>query len=187
MSSKTVTTLTISKMVDKDHRAVMTRLRHIFSKSGLNASEYENSYKNGSGASYPYYDLPVDLALWLILSFTSMEAEKLELISKLCKDTQVAIDALCGFDFSELPEEMFVYVARNSNTGNVKIGISKHPKERIKQLQVGCDGKLELLGIIPAPSKYKDEINYQTAAADCNIRSEWFTSTALFKLPRLTF
>ena len=46
-----------------------------------------------------------------------------------------------------------VYLIRDRLTNAIKIGISKHPKKRLKQLQTGAVGKLELIHVIKCVKK----------------------------------
>lgn len=43
---------------------------------------------------------------------------------------------------------MFVYLIRDEKTKAVKIGSSKHPEKRLKQLQTGNGSKLRLIHVI---------------------------------------
>jgi hypothetical protein len=66
-----------------------------------------------------------------------------------------------------------IYFIRNDK-GSIKIGYSKNPTERLKSLQVNCDGKLSLIGVIRGgKDKEKDLHNMFD-----NLRKagEWFKS-----------
>ena len=69
---------------------------------------------------------------------------------------------------------MYIYLISN-NLNQYKIGISKNPKRRIKELQTGNDSNLFIV------SQYKSEKYYkkiETALHNtykyCNLLNEWF-------------
>ena len=43
---------------------------------------------------------------------------------------------------------MHLYIIQSDNTGNFKIGRSKHPNKRLKQLQTGNPNKLKLILVL---------------------------------------
>lgn len=47
----------------------------------------------------------------------------------------------------------YVYLIKDRLTNAIKIGISKHPNKRLKQLQTGAVGKLELIHVIKCVKK----------------------------------
>lgn len=49
---------------------------------------------------------------------------------------------------------MYVYLIKNNTTGNFKIGHSKDPEKRLKQLSTGSDAKLSLVHSLKC-EKYK--------------------------------
>jgi len=170
----------IAVVTGKRHDNVLRDIKKVLDEAGISESKFKRSYLSEQNKELPCYHVPIEVAFTLILSYKNKDCN-LQLVTKLCGDSKnlaAIVSALRDFDFSEVPEEMFVYVARNTDTGNIKIGLSKQPEERIKQLQVGCDGKLELLGCIPAPNRYKDETAYHRKFISSNIHSEWFTSDA---------
>jgi len=54
------------------------------------------------------------------------------------QDLNVILDALKDFEIpSEIKGTMYVYAIREVNSGNIKLGISRNPKARLKDLQTG--------------------------------------------------
>jgi prophage antirepressor-like protein len=89
------------------------------------------------------------------------------------------IHALNNFEIpNELPD-MYVYAIREKNTGNIKLGISKDPESRLRQLQAANSSELELVAYRKAENRFQDEKNLHQLATDYHIRGEWFTSSAL--------
>lgn len=121
------------------------------------------------------YAITVDAALQIVMrDRPEVHAE----IVRQLKDRSQILKALQNFDFSEVPEDMYVYMARNTQTGNIKIGISKDPNARIKQLQVGSDSQLELVAQYAAPNRFNDETMAHQVNKAHHIRGEWFNSSA---------
>ena len=77
------------------------------------------------------------------------------------------------------PEDMFVYAIVEVETGRVKIGISKNPHQRLKQLQTANPNRLEIAAIREAPNRFADEKRLQRAANDYHILGEWFAADAV--------
>ena len=89
-------------------------------------------------------------------------------------DARKVIDALSRFEVPEEMNDMFVYAIREVETGNIKLGISKDPEKRIKYLQIGNSGELELIGMFKAENGFKDERAIHDKNSDKKIRGEWF-------------
>ena len=90
--------------------------------------------------------------------------------------------ALNDFEVPDDLPDMYVYAIRNKDTGNVKIGISKHPETRLKQLQTGCDGLLELVAVRKATNRFSDEKQLHNENANHRIHGEWFTENAVVSI-----
>ena len=69
----------------------------------------------------------------------------------------------------------YVYFIVDYNKKEVKIGYSKHPQQRLKELSTGYPGKLELAKVIPGT--VKDERKYHQIFCHSKICREWFTLT----------
>lgn len=68
---------------------------------------------------------------------------------------------------------MSVYFIRNKASGSVKVGWTKGPvKRRLSQLQVGCDGELEVVGEIEGSERDEKKLHERFEALW--IRGEWF-------------
>ncbi len=70
-------------------------------------------------------------------------------------------------------DEYFVYAIQECGTGHIKIGISKDPERRVKQLQTANSQELKLLHYVPAPNRFQDEKLAHTQTPN-HIRGEWF-------------
>lgn len=88
------------------------------------------------------------------------------------------LSALSDFEVPEECADMYVYAIRNTATGNIKLGISRNPEQRLKQLQTGNDCKLELVAYSKAENRFKDETALHHAHSAAHIRGEWFNESA---------
>ena len=71
----------------------------------------------------------------------------------------------------------FVYLIRYGNSNFYKIGMSKKPLERIKQLQSAIPEVLTLLHTIETPDMTSLEAYFHEAFSGNRVRSEWFEMT----------
>ena len=128
------------------------------------------SPENGGG-TWLHRKLFVKFMLWLN---PKIIVEVLEQVT----DTMVLLKALDSFEVPDEIEDMFVYAIRNTTTGNIKLGISKNPRRRLEQLQVGNDCKLELVAYKRAENKFKDEVCLHNKFSAYRIHGEWFSKEA---------
>lgn len=93
-------------------------------------------------------------------------------------DLASVLDALNNFEMPDDMPDMYVYAIQEVSTGNVKIGISKNPEQRLKQLQIGNSSELRLVATKKAENRFKDEKAAHIENNSRHIRSEWFSSGA---------
>ena len=139
------------------------------SGTGISVSVIKGGLQQGT---YAVKSLAIRYAMWISPSV-------LDLFIKQIEDMDSVIKALNDFEIPDDLPDMYVYAIRNKDTGNVKIGISKHPEERLKQLQTGCDGLLELIAVRPAENRYADEKRLHNDNSKHHIHGEWFTEEAV--------
>ena len=102
---------------------------------------------------------------------------KREILEKSKIGTKV-MKAISNFDFSEVPENMYLYVIEESITGNIKIGISSNPERRLAQLQVGNSSDLNLIYVKKSENALVEERYHHIANYKSLVRGEWFTPEA---------
>ena len=68
----------------------------------------------------------------------------------------------------------FVYLIRSLEEGYFKIGVSKNPKKRLKQLQTGNSSELELLGEYSSEYAHKIEKTLHNMHTHSKKEGEWF-------------
>lgn len=88
------------------------------------------------------------------------------------------MEALRDFDIPSDMPDMYVYAIQEMETGRIKLGISKNPNERIKQLQTGNSNTLMLIGYHKAENHYESEKMNHDENKNHRIRGEWFTEDA---------
>ena len=76
-----------------------------------------------------------------------------------------------------------LYIIQMNITGDIKIGRSKHPEKRLKQLQTGCPHKLKLILVVEDMGWYETVLHRRMAFAAIRKNGEWFHESALTELP----
>jgi predicted GIY-YIG superfamily endonuclease len=74
---------------------------------------------------------------------------------------------------------IFLYLIKNIDNSTYKIGVSKNPSLRIKQLQTGNASKLELIHSFKTTFPYKIESSLHRKYSLQNIHNEWFQMSSI--------
>lgn len=101
-------------------------------------------------------------------------AKKLQklILSNVTLSKERVLGMFCDLDIEDF-DQYFVYAVQEQETGRIKIGISKDPERRVKDLQTANSQKLRLLAFVPAPHGYRDERIAHEKAGN-HVRGEWF-------------
>jgi predicted GIY-YIG superfamily endonuclease len=67
-----------------------------------------------------------------------------------------------------------VYLIQSLENGYYKIGVSKNPNKRIKQLQTGNPATLKLITIFKTEHSYRIESFFHKRFSHCRREGEWF-------------
>jgi hypothetical protein len=94
------------------------------------------------------------------------------------EDAGAVLQALANFEVPDDLPDMYVYAIQETDTGNIKLGISKNPQKRLKVLQIGNSSKLRLVAYKKAENRFKDEAYLHSLAAPLNLHGEWFNADA---------
>jgi hypothetical protein len=86
---------------------------------------------------------------------------------------QSILNALNNFEAPDDLPDMYVYAIQEEG-GAVKIGISRDPEQRLKQLQTGNSKKLTLVAVRKAENRYADEKHLHNLSKPYLVRGEWF-------------
>ena len=141
----------------------------------------EVKLRNGEYQKQYFLDMKTSLAL---LAFMRANIG-LRIFDKVIQNSSQAMEVISALNNFEIPDsipDMYVYYIQNTKSGCVKIGISKNPEARLKQLQVACDGELRLLGYKLAENRFSDESLEHKNNQEHHIRGEWFNSSAILNL-----
>jgi hypothetical protein len=93
-------------------------------------------------------------------------------------DLESILRALADFEVPDDLPDLYVYAIRETETGRVKLGISRDPEARLAQLQVGNSQRLELVATRHATNRFADERKLHREYSQARVRSEWFAAEA---------
>ena len=140
--------------------------------------KYEKREYHGSTFDVALLPKTVFILLMQRIESKNLNKFKLSIAEQISNEFDI-MNALENFDFDDVDDDLTVYVIKNELTGNVKIGISRDPVARLKQLQVGNDGKLTLLCTISASNGFSDESTLHNRFERYNVRGEWFSGNVI--------
>ena len=173
-----VSTLDIAKHFKKEHWIVLRALRNLeCSKEFIKDNFIKSTYSNG-GRNYPCYLLTIKGFIFLTSAFTGsnlslIREEFCNILSKV-QDAYKLFEALKNFEIPEDLPDMYIYVIQEEVSKAFKIGISKNPQVRLKQLQTGNSSKLSLIYTTKAESRFKDELELHKLFEEYKLQGEWF-------------
>ena len=76
-----------------------------------------------------------------------------------------------------------LYIIQSDKTGDIKIGRSKNPKQRLKQLQTGSPHKLKLLLIVENRGDLEKNLHQRLRQYRNRRNGEWFDFDCTGMLP----
>ena len=120
-----------------------------------------------------------DATIYLLMTARTDMAKgaRLKMVSQI-SGLKAILQSLKDFEVPDDLIDMFVYAIREEDTGNIKLGISRNPEARLKQLQTGNSSKLTLVGYREAKNKFKDEKALHQRNEALRIHGEWFSNEA---------
>ncbi|MGL4615928.1 MAG: Rha family transcriptional regulator [Shewanella sp.] len=199
----TMSSREIAELTGKEHKNVLADIRKMLSDLNLDGRDFQSTYIDNKNRQQKEYYLPASKAICLISGYSVQSSKAICLISGYSVQSSKAICLISGYsvqsrmaimsrikdmdqvltairDF-EVPDDLpdiYVYAIRESETGRIKIGISRNPERRLKQLQIGNSHKLELVAYKKAENRYKDETAAHLDNKEHHIHGEWFNSSA---------
>lgn len=78
---------------------------------------------------------------------------------------------------------MHLYIIQSSNNGCFKIGRSKHPEKRLKQLQTGSPFKLKIILVLENEGRQEKSLHMRFPKSDITCEGEWFDFDLIAFLP----
>lgn len=174
VGSLTMSSVEIAELVGRRHDNVMRDISTALDELGEPSVEYASEYKT-NGRTYQSYDLPIAIAASVVVRYSRKAVVQLfKTAFESNEALKSLLQALNDFEIPEDMPDMFVYAIRETESGRIKIGISKHPEKRLQQLQI-CNGqKLELVTVKRADNRYKDEKAEHLANQPYWLHTEWF-------------
>lgn len=157
-------------LANKETKEYIEKLREIEGGEVLGVS------RGRHGGTWIHPMLAVEFAGWI----GGVKAKIM--MAKIASLGESVIDALKDFDVPEDMPDMYVYAIREDESGRIKLGISRNPEQRLKQLQTGNSQKLSLVAYKKAGNGAVDEAALHEANKDLHVRGEWFDSGIDFKL-----
>lgn len=168
-----ITSRKLAELLGKRHSSLVKLISKIFNEESL-----EKIKSNTKGRPSEAYLLDLN-QVNLILAIGRFEtSDKINLIEKLMialkKDS--IIEFLQSIDCMELDKEHYIYIARQVESGNFKIGISKDPARRVKQLSTSSPEKVELIFAYKAnePFRVSETIAHKMFSST-RLNGEWFS------------
>jgi hypothetical protein len=76
-----------------------------------------------------------------------------------------------------------LYFIQSAVTGAVKIGVSKHPSKRLRQLQTGSPHLLRLILVLPEKASLERSLHSKMKRGKQTGGTEWFSHESLTELP----
>lgn len=171
-----ITSLDVAELLGSRHDAVKRSIGRTSRSLELDGVK-EKYLKNHLGQTITFYEFTDISSLMVVVA--RIRPEAMTHIAAYIEDRFSIHEALKDFDYSELRPDQKLYVIRNTETGNYKVGISSDPERRLKDLQTGNDCKLELIYTSNGGKTKRDERDQHLIDSANNIRGEWFTDTKL--------
>ena len=182
----TVSSRKVAEVFQKEHKNVLRDIRAVVEGMPGEFSERNlalRSYLDDMNREQTEYRLTKDGFFLLAMGFTGKDsitkkAAILEAFNAGERSLNSIVKALEEFEVPEDLHDMYVYAIKNTSTGEIKLGISKNPANRLKQLQTGSSGILELVATRKAHNRFEDELEIHKKNAGFRIHSEWFKEGA---------
>lgn len=181
-STMTMTLKEITDLLEVRHNDAMKKVDKMAESPDFGTvSVVDIQYSSGKGRidTTKTYQLTLaqSMAVFSRLSKTG-SVRLFESSIKSIEDFKSIVIAVNLFDAPDLPDR-YVYAAQDCN-GRIKIGISKDPEQRVKQLNVGHPDNLKLVYMAKAiDNTYLSEKEAHEKCKDYHLRSEWFSAPAL--------
>ena len=175
----TMTLKEITDLLNVEHNKAMNKVEKMAEDPEFGTVAKINVVYNDKGQAIQTYQLTLAQSMTVFSRLSKTGSIKLFKSSiKSIEDFKSIVIAVNLFDAPDLPDR-YVYAAQDCN-GRIKIGISKDPEQRVKQLNVGHPDNLKLVYMAKAiDNTYLSEKEAHEKCKDYHLRSEWFSEPAL--------
>jgi hypothetical protein len=173
-AQRTMSTREIAELLEKQHSHIKVSAERLAQKGifGLRKTPYVDPQNK---QTYTEYLLNKRDSFILVAQVSPQHiGVAIDAWGRTQQSLDELIAALDAFDVPEECEGMHVYAIKNTVTGAIKLGISRDPQARLRQLQTGNDCRLELIATRPAVNRFADERALHVKHADYRISGEWF-------------
>lgn len=185
-STPTMSSRQIAKLTGKKHSHVTRDIKNMLEQLNLPPARFEETYLDPLNREQKYFNLDLGRILILLGQYPArVKAPVMNAVAENISQHKELISAIQSFDLAGVPSSMFLYIAKNTSTGSLKIGISANPHRRIKELQVGCDGRLELVATVSAENGFQSESTAHKRLSGYRIHGEWFSASIPYALEAL--
>ena len=178
-AAMTMTLKEITDLLNVRHDKAMNKVEKMAEDPEFGTVAKINVVYNDKGQAIQTYQLTLAQSMTVFSRLSKTGSIKLFKSSiKSIEDFKSIVIAVNLFDAPDLPDR-YVYAAQDCN-GRIKIGISKDPEQRVKQLNVGHPDNLKLVYMAKAiDNTYLSEKEAHEKCKDYHLRSEWFSAPAL--------
>jgi Rha family phage regulatory protein len=177
----TTTSKIICDVFGKVHRNVMRDINLLECSEEFKRDNFVLShYVSPQNKKIICYDITRLGALYLMSGFNGSKAAQKKERAVIAFNTSVSIDEVINTikDIDVACVESYVYVAQECTSKRFKVGISKHPEKRVRQLNTGNPEKLTLLYAYKAVDGFGDEVSAHKLLSAHSLLGEWFSSDA---------
>ena len=171
-----MTSLDIEVVTGSRHDVVKRTIKTLARRGVIDTPE--NKITPTATKPIQYYVLPKKSTYVVVAQLAPHKIS--EVVEKLSSTETALTDILSALNSFDVPSDlvdMYIYAIREIDTGRLKLGISRNPSERLKQLQTGNSSKLELVAYKKADG-FQDEQLAHSQNKDYWVRGEWFTEKA---------
>ena len=177
---QTMSSREIAELVESRHSDIVRSIIRLMSNSVISGYAPKEAVNHQNKQTYSEYLLNKRDSFIVVAKVSPQHIGKV--IDAWGRTQQSLDELLAALDAFDVPEEcsdMYVYAIQNTTTGNIKLGISRNPEQRLKQLQTGNDCTLKLVAYKKAKNKFKDETTLHYNYSSAHVRGEWFNNSSI--------
>ena len=181
-----LSSLSIAKELGKRHSNILRDIEQEVSQLKSESADFrpilegfkEITYLDEQGKPRKAYELNEVASYQILLRYSPKHRAMFLIQFKQMKDTILNMFKLKVID-SVLPEHKgkrsYVYIIKNLDSNNLKVGVGSDPLKRLKQLQTGSDSELSLVYTsFLCSNAFSLENDIHNRFKDSHVRGEWF-------------
>ena len=181
-----LSSLSIAKELDKRHSNILRDIEQEVSQLKSESADFspilegfkEITYLDEQGKPRKAYELNEIASYQMLLRYSPKCRAMFLLQFKQMKDTILNMFKLKVID-SVLPEykgkRSYIYIIKNLDSNNLKVGVGSDPLKRLKQLQTGSDSELSLVYTsFLCSNAFSLENDIHNRFKESHVRGEWF-------------